>query len=270
MNQVRVHVHLECRDELQDDGVAEYVKTLTATLKSDVSRKVLLKKVCSWVETQQLFHEHSALVAASVRCALGQGIMQPAPAHTYLPVTGCETPELRVAVQHELLHENVHVSVGRLNISTATEQGSAALPAYTFSQTRSSLLTSVPVIQLACVHEDLTFKLGVRMFPRYTDTAFSQCFEQVDDECLSRMQHTQLASTQLEQPTRTLSHRNFRVACQAAHRRNLLAMGLEGHAGVFAERRVLDQTTSMLISSLEARGRTHTVHTVFFHKFYVY
>jgi len=29
MNQVRVHVHLECRDGLQDDGVAEYVKTLT-------------------------------------------------------------------------------------------------------------------------------------------------------------------------------------------------------------------------------------------------
>jgi len=52
---------------------------------------------------------------------------------------------------------------------------------------------------------------------------------------------------------------------QAAHRRNLLAMGLEAHAGVFAERRVLDRTTSMLSSSLEARGRPHTVHTVFFH-----
>lgn len=221
--------------------------------------------MCSWVETQQLFHEHSALAEASVRSALGQGIMQPAPAHTYVPVTGCETLELRVAVQHELLHENVRVSVGRLNISTVTEPGSAALPAYTFSQTRSSLLSNVPVIQLACVHEDLTFALGVRMFPRCEDTAFSQCFEQVDDECLSRLQHTQLASTQLEQPTRTLSHRNFRVACQAAHRRNLLAKGLEEHTGVFTERQVLDRMTSMLSSSLAARGRTHAVHTVFFH-----
>jgi len=94
---------------------------------------------------------------------------------------------------------------------------------------------------------------------------FSQCFEQVDDECLSRLQHTQLASTQLEQPTRTLSHRNFRVACQMAHWRNLLAKGLEEHTDVFAERWVLDRMTSMLSSSLAARGRTHAVHTVFFH-----
>jgi hypothetical protein len=265
MKQVRVHVHLECRDGLETDGVPEYVKTLTATLNSDVSRRVLLKKVCSWVETQQLFHEHSALVAASLRCALGEGIMQPAPAHSYLAVTGCESPELRIAVQHELQHDNVHMAVGRLNISTATEPGGGALPAYTFSQTRSSLLTNVPVLQLVCAHESLSFALSVRMFPRNADTAFSQCFEQVADECLPRLQHTQLASTQLGQPSRTLAHRDFRVACQAAHRRNLLAMGLEAHAGVFAERRVLDRTTSMLSSSLETRGRPHTVHTVFFH-----
>lgn len=290
MNQVRVHVHIECHDGRETDGVAEYVKTLTANMRSDVSRKVLLRKVCSWIETEQLFHEHSALVAASVRCALGQGIMQPVPAHTYLAVSGCENPQMRLAVQHELLHENVHLAVGRLNISTATEPGSAGLPAYTFLQSRSSLLTNVPVVQLACVHDNLTFELSLRMFPRNTDTAFSQCFEQVADECRMRLEHTQLASTQLASAprapqtplaraplaqqtapasapakSRTLSHRSYRVACQATHRRNLLAMGLEQHAVVFAEHQVFDRTTSMLSSTLETRGRPHTVHTVFFH-----
>ena len=91
------------------------------------------------------------------------------------------------------------------------------------------------------------------------------------DECRVRLQHTQLASTQQTQPagtqakSRTLSHHSYRVACQATHRSNLLAMGLEEHTGVFAEHRVFDRTTSMLSSTLEPRGRPHTVHTVFFH-----
>lgn len=265
MDQVRVHVHIECRDGLASDDVAEYVKTLTTSMKANVSRRKLMRKLCNWVENEHLFHENSTPVAASIRHAMQVGVVQPAPKHSYLAVAGSDKPELRVAVDHELLLGDVHMAIGRLNISTALEPGGAACPAYTFSQSSSSLQTNVPVIQIECTHANLSFVINMRVFPRRVDTAFSQCFEQVGDVSTLCEQHCRLANTQLAVKTRSLSHRNYRVACQATHRSNLLAMGLEDHTSVFADHKVLDRTTSLLSSTHETRGQAHSVHTVFFH-----
>jgi len=132
---------------------------------STVLRKSLLRKMCAWVETQQLFHEDSTYVAVSVRCALGKGLVRATLVNTYSNFVGSEDTGLRLVVQHELRHENVHLTIGLLNVSTALEPGGEKHPAYTYSQSRSSIKTDVPMPQVACTRDNLTFLLSVLMFP---------------------------------------------------------------------------------------------------------
>jgi len=258
-----MRLRVECSQLPATDGIPEYVKTVSARMPLSVTHKQVLRKVCGCIETEALFHEDSEFVASSVRAAVERGAWREVPANTLLALQGCDAPQLRIAVGREVLLENVHVVLGRLNISTALEPGTAACPAYTYSQTKSSMQLDVPAVQITCLRGDVLFGLSLRLTPCLQGALFSQCFSQVGDVCSPEERQHRLEVSGVAPTMRAMSHQEYRGVCHERHQRDIAETGGESTEGVAASS-VLDKWTSVLSSVVGGGGKTRTVHTVLF------
>jgi len=254
----RVTLHVEGRNN-NDEPVtahaqtADFEKVITTELIGPVSRIQLLQRICGWLCSESLLHEHSEEVAMRIQNTVQEGVVHAAAPGTTECLVGRDTsPTLRLKVHHEIVEGGVALALGSLAVHL-----DACL-----------LETSVQALRIVCALDNDTFMISCHLTPVISHAAYSECHSQHGCVCSALRVGALLLSTQSETTgvntvrAYALSHRNRRLQSQAQHKRDLLS-----HATVPAEdcvgleQKVLSRKVTMLSSP---HGVDAVMHTVFF------
>ena len=239
-------------------GPADFETILTADISGALTRVQRVERVCGWLCSEALLHEHSEQVAASIQVAVQTGTVQPAAAGLLLPLLGRDTsPMLRLHVQHELVHEDVCLALGSLAV---------AVPG-------GSVASMVPALLIQVSAGDLVFRVSAQLSPLPRAGMYSECHHQLGAECaavrvgaVGALAHASASATTpqgaLGSAPTARSHRSHRLRCQEAHRSDMRLTGVVPAELPDTVQEVLSRKVSVLSTASE-NGCEH-VHTVFF------
>jgi len=254
----RVIMHVEGRNK-HDEPVTAYAQTadfekvLTTELCGHVSRIQIVQRICAWICSEALLHEHSEEVAMMIQNTVQQGAVQAAAPGTKACLVGRDTsPDMWLKVDHELVMGGVALALGSLVVGFDN----------------SCLETSVPALRIVCALDKDTFVISTHLTPVLALGSYSECHCQKDSHCTAVRIGAPLGPGQ-SGPFRAQSHRDRRLQSQAEHKRDVLAhatvhaTGDVGTGDVGLVQKVLSRKVTIMTSSQGQNG-LGAIHTVFF------
>jgi len=225
----RVIMQVEGRNN-HDEPVTAYAKTadfekvLNTELCGHVSRIQLVQRICGWICSEALLHEHSEEVAMMIQSTVQQSAVQAAAPGTKACLVGRDTsPDLWLKVDHEIVMGGVALALGSLAVGVIN----------------SCLETSVPALRIVCALDNDTFVISTHMTPVLALGSYSKCHCQNDSHCTAVRVGAPLVPGQ-SGPLRAQSHRSRRLQSQAEHKSDVLAhatVQATGNLGLTQQRR---------------------------------
>jgi len=262
-NRHRVIMHVEGRNNHEEPSTAyaqtaDFEKVLTTELCGHVSRLQLVQRICGWICSEALLHEHSEDVAMMIQNTVEQGTVHAAAPGTKACLVGRDTsPDMWLKVDHELVQGGVALALGSLVVAVDN----------------ACLETSVPALRIVCALDNDTFVISTHLTPVLALASYSECHCQKDGHCTAMRVGAPLGPAN-SGPFRAQSHRDRRLQSQAEHKRDVLAHAAEhatgdvgtvdkGTGDVGLLQKVLSRKVTIMTSPQGQHG-LGAIHTVFF------